>query len=145
MVTQFQFGVNWKSTREPTGILIGKRRGWNQSLVVPSWILVYSQNGLWFVPTADFSLSLPTVIWANRMTVSKEWLPSAECINIKLHFSHRYPLEHSLKQINQHCQQHFNAELRIVRSGASRISQRGHEQPIIWPIFPENYMKMKKF
>ena len=29
-------------------------------------------------------------------------------------------------------------------SGRSRISQRSR-QPIIWPIFPENWMKMKKY
>ena len=38
-----------------------------------------------------------------------------------------------------------NPDLQEVCSGGSRISQRRGRQPIIWPIFAKNCMKMKKF
>ena len=44
----------------------------------------------------------------------------------------------------------LTANISFLASGGSRISQGGANpgrgrQPIIWPIFPENYMEMKKF
>ena len=46
----------------------------------------------------------------------------------------------------------LTANISFLASGGSRISQtaaaptpgRGH-QPIIWPIFPKNYVEMEKF
>ena len=49
-------------------------------------------------------------------------------------------------------EKHSHFTIAFIISGGSRISQRrgrqaqrGGRQPIIWPIFPENCMKMKKF